>query len=176
MTAPREPYPDLAYEEHLAYEREQDRLAGEILEGQEDFEAAPAPPARGIPATTAVLGVLLVGFLFLLAGIELQKLLGTPAPTPAPAGGPAGGEASRDGLTAGQIVAVRGRILYVREPDGHIVKLRTGPDSRLALGRPVGPAAIRPGQEVVVQSSPRAGADAPVRSVTVVPPRERDGH
>jgi hypothetical protein len=175
MTTSHEPYPDAAYEQHLADEREQDRLAEGELEPPEETGATPAPPARRVPGLTAVLGGLLIAFVFLLAGIQLQKLLGGSAPAPAPTGGGGSRPSDEDGLTAGRIIAVRGNAIYVREADGQTVKLRTASDSRVALGRPAPPSAIRPGQEVVVESAPRTGGEDTALSVTVVPPRERDG-
>ena len=175
MTTSHEPYPDAAYEQHLAGEREQDRLAEEELEPPEETGAPPAPPARRVPVLTAVLGALLIAFVFLLAGIQLQKLLGGSGSAPAPSGAGGSQPSDDDGLTAGEIIAVRGATIYVREADGQTVKLRTASDSRVALGRPASSSAIRPGQEVVVESAPRAGSEALARSITVVPPRERDG-
>jgi hypothetical protein len=156
-----------AYEAHLAYEREQDQLAGEELAGGEALDAAP-PSDRRVPVTTAVLAVLVVGFLFMLAGIELEKLLGGPEqPAPPPPTGAAGAE---DGLVGGEVIAVRDRTLYVREDDGRTLKVEAGPGSRVAVGRLAGLGALRPGQQVVAETG-RPGA--PAESITVVPPRER---
>jgi hypothetical protein len=159
-----------AYEQRLAYESEQDRLAQEELARGDEQDLAPPPAERRLPLVTAVLGLLLVAFVFLLAGIELQKLLG---PSPAPVPPPAAAEGDDDGLVFGEVIAIRERTLYVREAGGRIVKVRAAPGSRLAVGRPAELSDLRPGQEVVAVA--RAGeGERTAESITVVPPRERE--
>lgn len=170
MTHPPGPAPheDLLIDperDRLAYEHRQDELAKEEVGGYDALE--PPPPTRRVPAVTFVLGALLIGLLFFFAGVEVQKLLGSSAPPPVVQGGPGGD----DGLVGGEVLAVRGDTLYVREADGTTLKLRTRPDSRVARGRPADPDSVRPGETIVVETAGR-GADT-VRSLTVVPSKDR---
>lgn len=171
--APRypEPLPPPGEDDHLAYEQEQDRLAEEEIDAPEDDHGPPpAPPGLRLPRATLVLGVLLVGLLFFLAGIYAQKLLGGSGAPPAAA--PAA-RAPDDGLTGGRVIAVRDRTVYVREASGRTVRLRLRPDSRVAVGGAAGAAALRPGQDVLAASAPGSGGDADARVIVVVPERQR---
>jgi hypothetical protein len=154
-----------AERDRLAYEHRQDELAKDEADGYGALE--PPPPVRRLPAVTFVLGALLVGLLFFFAGVEVQKHLGSTPPAPVVQGGPGGD----DGIVGGEVIAVRGETLYVREADGTTVKLRTRPDSRVARARPARVDDVRPGQTIVVETGGH-GADT-VRSLTVIPPRDR---
>lgn len=147
----------------------------------------PAAPAPALPSSggwglrrrTRILLGLLVGGLLFLAGIQCQKLTaGGPGPPGPPAGAPRdatstappGGPSPR--VVSGEIVALRGSVLYVREADGDVVRLEAGGASRVFRGAPADLGGVRPGEMVVAELQPGGGEPAAI-SLTVLPSRLR---
>jgi hypothetical protein len=149
-----------------------------------DSEGAGRPrpassPWLGLPRRTRVLVLGVAGGLVLLAGIQVGKLTGGGERWPEPPGpGRADRAAPRSaaadsGLTRGEIVAIAGSTLYVRDPDGRTVALRTTPPPRVARAQPVAPGDLRPGDAIVAESSRAADGRLTARSITVLPPPDR---
>lgn len=145
-------------------------------------EGRPRPTTStwlGLPRRTRVLVLAVAGGLLLLAGIQVGKLTagGERSPEPPAPGGadraPAPPVAAASELTRGEIVAIAGSILYVRDPDGRTVALRTTPPPRVARAQPVVAGDLRPGDAIVAESSRAPDGRLTARSITVLPPSDR---
>lgn len=144
------------------------------------------PPPRRPPRrrrTRVLLIVIAAGIVF-LAGMQLGKLTAGLAP---PAGQP-GAATSATGatgtvpeppaggaqLTFGEVEAVRGDTLYVREPSGLTVRVQANPGARVERGRPVALGDVRPGELVAAQVRRAPDGRLAASSITVLPAsRER---
>lgn len=147
--------------------------------------AVPGAPGRppaggGLRRRTLVLLAVVAGGLLFLAGIQCQKLTGG-GPGPRNGQAPAGSETVTSAQPAapdprivhGEIVALRGTTLYVREGDGDVVRMQAGGASRVYRGRAAGVAGVRPGERVVAEVQPGDAGEPTAISLTVLPPRER---
>ena len=185
------PAPDQPPQEETRLEEERalDRAAlAQALPGEgvrpatpEDaVTAAPAPSRSGLGLrrrTWALLAVIVGGLCF-LGGIQVQKLAGGAPASPVEAPPTAGGQAPvpaepADVLVAGEILAIRGSTLYVREPGGRTVTVHATPGARVARGAPVDLGSVRPGETVVASSHRAADGRLAATSLTVVPAPDR---
>lgn len=176
-------------EEHALDQAALARTLPEKGEEREGPPAAPVSPSEGptrvLPPTNArlgrrtrVLGALVAGAVLFLAGIQCQKLTGGAPP------GPGETETTATQTTTapvpvapatqvvyGEITAIRGPFLYVREGNGHVVRVRTGGATRTSRGSPASRAGVAPGETVVAELQAPGGAPATAISVTVLPSR-----
>lgn len=143
--------------------------------------SAVPPPRAGTPRRTRILAAGVLAALVFLAGVQFQKLVGGPrgAPENAPPGtADTPGEGTTPAplppaVTYGEIVAIRGAMLYVRDADGQTFTVRATPGSRITRGQPIALGEIRPGETIVAQTRRDADGRLASSSITVVAPGGR---
>jgi len=175
-----------AAERRLEAEHELDRTAlreslplGDGHAGDGSTPVAPAPetaavvppPRTGMPRRTRILAAIVVAALVFLAGVQFQKLAGG-------GGGPQNAAPAAPGspppaVTFGEIVAIRGTTLYVRDADGQTFTVLATPGSRIVRGQPIALREVRPGETVVARTRRDANGRLAATTITVVEPARR---
>jgi hypothetical protein len=133
----------------------------------------PRPRRAGLTRAAIALSALLIATLGFIGGVEVQKRQGptgatanaaagaggaAPAGFQRGAGGPAaGGGAAPPGgasdVTVGTVSNKKGNVLYVKNSDGTVIKVKTGSSSTITRNAKTSAGAIHPGDTVVVQGS-----------------------
>ncbi len=145
--------------------------------------AATVPPPRtGMARRTRILIGLVLAALVFLAGVQFQKLAAGSGPQnaqPGTAGTPGTPGAATTpaplppAVTYGEIVAIRGTMLYVRDADGQTFTVRATPGSRIVRGEPISLRGIRPGETIVAQARRDPDGRLTATTITVVEPAGR---
>ena len=138
------------------------------------------PPRNGMARRTRILIGLVLAALVFLAGVQFQKLAagsGEPQSAAPGATDPAGAVTTPAPLppavTYGEIVAIRGTTLYVRDADGQTFTVRATPGSRIVRGEPIALRGIRPGETIVAQARRDPDGRLVATTITVVEPAGR---
>jgi len=127
-----------------------------------------APPGGGLRRRTRVLLTLIAGGAIFLAGLQFERLVRGGGP-PVPSTPPTPSMVAPPTIIRGQVVAIDGSTLYVREPGGRTFTLHATRQSRVARGQPVQLRLIRPGEMILADSRAAANGRLVARSITVVP-------
>ena len=142
------------------------------------------PPRTGMPRRTRILIGLVLAALVFLAGVQFQKLAGglggaRESAQPGTAGTPGTPGASTTpaplppAVTYGEIVAIRGTTLYVRDADGQTFTVLASPGSRIVRGQPIALREIRPGETIVARARRDSDGRLAATTITVVEPAGR---
>lgn len=133
------------------------------------------PPRAGMPRRTRILIGLVAAAVVFLAGVQFQKLAGgggRPQSTPSGAVDTPGASTTPAPLPAavtyGEIVAIRGATLYVRDTEGQTFTVLATPGSRIVRGQPIALREIRPGETIVAQARRDANGRLAATTITVV--------
>jgi hypothetical protein len=161
--------PKTDYEtEDLAARDDEWAVAGDSL--------PPRPRRAGLTRAAIALSALLIATLGFIGGVEVQKHQGsTGATANAAAGGPGGAAAAgfqRPGggagggggagfgapggganVTVGTVSNKKGNVLYVKNSDGTLIKVKTASSSTITRTAKTSAGSIHPGDTVVVQGS-----------------------
>jgi len=149
----------------------------------DDEPALPPPrPRRRLTPLTAALTAVLLTALGFVGGVVVQKQAGDDggglpggfaamraggmpggasggmpggAAGDAGAGGP--GSAAGAGVTVGEVTAVKGDTLYVRDATGNTVKVKAAKGATVTRTAEARPREVRPGEQVVVRGASRDG-------------------
>ena len=160
-------------------------------EYEDDWEDTPITPRPRTPWLTKLLVAAVIASLAFAGGVYAQKQWGTSSGSSTGSGSGAaarfgsGGGTGRFGgsggfggiggsgatgqgasATSGQVSYVKGSTLYVAELSGSTVKVSTA-GARVTKTSTVTPAAIRPGDTVVIVGMQRADGTVAARSITV---------
>jgi hypothetical protein len=127
----------------------------------------PRPRRAGLTRAAIALSAVLIATLGFIGGVEVQKHQGSTGGTTAnaaaagfqrPGGGAAGGGGfgapGGDGnVTVGTVSNKKGNVLYVKNSDGTLIKVKIGSSSTITRTAKASAGAVHPGDTVVVQGS-----------------------
>jgi hypothetical protein len=135
----------------------------------------PRPRRAGLTRAAIALSAVLIATVGFIGGVEVQKHQGSTGATANAAAGGSGGAAAagfqRPGgggqaagggsgppgggadFTVGTVSNKKGNVLYVKNSDGTVIKVKTGSSSTINRTAKVSAGAIHPGDTVVVQGS-----------------------
>jgi hypothetical protein len=138
----------------------------------------PRPRRAGLTRAAIVLSAVLIATLGFIGGVEVQKQQGSSGSTAnAAAGGPAGGFQRGAGggfappggdanVTVGTVSNKRGDVLYVKDSNGALIKVKTTSTSTVNRTAKASAGAIHPGDTVVVQGSTSKGGTVTASRIT----------
>lgn len=174
----------VALRESLPLADPSDGRTGDGVAPTPEPAATVPPPRTGMPRRTRVLIGLVLAALVFLAGVQFQKLAaglggagesaqpGT-AGTPGTPGAPTTPAPLPPAVTYGEIVAIRGTTLYIRDADGQTFTVLATPGSRIVRGQPIALREIRPGETIVARASRNPDGRLAATTITVVEPARR---
>jgi len=161
---------------------DQEPISDTVPEPEDDSDDYLPPPRRRrrLSLVTAVLAAAAVGGGFFVGGVQAQKSWGDssdgqgaglaalraaqPTQAQAEAGQGAAGPTEVQGqgvgpggrlgqATAGTVEAIKDGTIYVTDPTGNTVKVKTTPESRFTKSEQVSLRDVRPGDSVIVQTT-----------------------
>jgi hypothetical protein len=132
----------------------------------------PRPRRAGLTRAAIALSAVLIATLGFIGGVEVQKHQGSTGSTAnaAAAGvragggfGPPGGDAN---VTVGTVSNKKGDVLYVKDSNGALIKVKTTSTSTIDRTAKASAGAIHPGDTVVVQGSTAKGGTVTASRIT----------
>lgn len=169
----------VALRESLPLADPSDGRTGDGVAPTPEPAATVPPPRTGMPRRTRVLVGLVLAALVFLAGVQFQKLAGggggqsAPPDTASTPGATTTAAPLPPAVTYGEIVAIRGTTLYIRDADGQTFTVLATPGSRIVRGQPIALREIRPGETIVARASRNPDGRLAATTITVVEPARR---